>query len=216
MRPNLIFRFLVGNSPVACNPIHFQDGRITTKENEDELAQNPLTTWKHTVVLLPRMESKFFCSLRQFHDLKNVPWRSWREIKDWLGNSAGTRSLLDTQVALHKRVIWVILQLFSWEFLTQHRKVINEDRFGIVFYAATFCRYCSLSGDHLRCSGNEGGGSGGVRSPDGRHHPSCTWQLRASWIDQSPRLYMTGVLLSTGMPLPENKATVDLVEVRLQ
>lgn len=38
----LDFQVLSGKVP-CYNPTHFQDGRITKKKNEDEIAQNPLT-----------------------------------------------------------------------------------------------------------------------------------------------------------------------------
>lgn len=163
VRPNLIFRFWVGNSPVVMNTL---SGWKDSKEEKWRWSSSkPLTTWKHTVVLLPRMKFKFFCLSRQLHDLKNAPWRSWGGIKDSLGNSVGTRSMLETQVSLCKRVIWVILRLFSWELHTSRGRWLMKTDLAS-FFMLLFLLWLFLSRGQLRCSGNEGGGSGGVRSSE--------------------------------------------------
>lgn len=158
VRPNFIFRFWVGNSPVVT---HTLSGWKDSKEEKWRWSSSkPLTTWKHIVVLLPRMEFKFFCLSRQLHDLKNVPWRSWGEIKDSLGSSVGTWSTLETQVSLCKRVIWVILRLFSWEFHTSRGRWLMKTDLAS-FFMLLLLLWLFFSRDQLRCSGNEGGGSWG-------------------------------------------------------
>lgn len=95
------------------------------------------TTWHMKTLLQCYFFVQFFFFVVV---VEAVPWSKEFTLKmldknwNWAGKQCQcVKHAGETRLPLCKWVMWVIFRLFSWEFHTQPRKVIHEDRLGIVF-----------------------------------------------------------------------------------